>query len=96
MDLKQLINEVIITYISLSFEEDFVKMPKDKKIEKIIKCNSLLGALAEKLTSEPDKALDLLGVVPCLSKKHKCRCHIENERRSPTDYVCCEKCEHDF
>ena len=33
MDLKQLINEVIITYISLSFEEDFVKMPKDKKID---------------------------------------------------------------
>jgi len=62
MDLKEIINEAILTYAIGLTSDKFQKLPPDKKVEQIIKINPKLRALAENSTSEPDKALGLFGV----------------------------------
>jgi len=71
MELKEIIKEAILTHSILSMDEDYRKLPPVKKIDMIIKMSIDLSSLAEKTTSEPDKALGLFGVVPCLLENYK-------------------------
>jgi len=65
MDLKEIVNEAILTYVLCLSDGNFAKLPPENKVNLVIKLSPKLSALAKKPTSEPDKALGLFGVSPC-------------------------------